>query len=153
MNAKAVDVPQRRWDSPLTKEMHQCMYPLGIVDVEIPEHGVVGNIGLRMPLVAPVHRGKLDGIANKEHGQIVEDKVLDPLLGVELGRPSPDVADGVAASLFTTYRRDSRENLGLLAHLREKLGIGQIRHVVCDLELAKGPGSFCMDAPTSAALA
>lgn len=78
------------------------MNSFGIVDVKVPEHGVVGAIGLRMPLMASVHRGKLDGIPNEEDRKIIEDKVLNTLFGIELGRPTSNIANCVAGSLLAT---------------------------------------------------
>lgn len=56
--------------------MHQSVDALLVVDMVVPKHVHVGNIGLRVSLVGAIHAGKFDGISHKEDGQIVEDKVL-----------------------------------------------------------------------------
>lgn len=149
MDAEAVDVPQGRRDAALPEEVHQRMNPLRVVQMEVPEHGVIGDVGPWVALVAPVHGRELDGVADKEDGQIIEDEVLDAILGVELGRPATNVADCVTGALLAADRGDSREDLGLLPHLRQELGIGQVGDVVEDLELAHGTSGLCVDAPTS----
>lgn len=82
VHTEPIDVPQRRRDAALSKQVHQGMDTLGIVDMVIPKHGVVWNVGPRVPLVATVHGGELDGVADEEDGQVVEDKVLDAVFRV-----------------------------------------------------------------------
>lgn len=147
MHTEPVNVPQRRRDAALSKEMHQRMNALRIVDMVIPKHGVVGNIGPRVPLVAAVHGGELDGVADEEDGQIVEDKVLDAVFRVQLGRPAADVADRVGGALLAAHGRDAHQQPRLLANAAEELGVRQVRHVVEDLELAKGARGLGVDAP------
>lgn len=83
------------------------MDALGIVDMVIPKHSVVGDIGPRVPLVAAVHGGELDGITDEEDGQVVEDKVLDAVFRVQLGRPAAHVADRVGGALLAAHGRDA----------------------------------------------
>lgn len=147
MDAEAIDIPQRSRDAARPKEVHQRVDSLRVVLVEIPKHGIVGHIGLRVPLVAPIHGRELDRISDEEDGQVIEDKILDALLRVELGRPAPDIADRVAGALFATNGRDASQDLGLLPDTREELCIGQIRHIFKHLKLAKGAGGLCVHAP------
>lgn len=101
VNAIAIDVSERRRDTTRSKQVHQRVNTLRVVLMEIPEHGIIWHIGLRMPLVAPVHGRKLDGVPNKEDWEIIEDKVLDTLLGIEFGCPASDITNCVAGSFFS----------------------------------------------------
>jgi hypothetical protein len=65
--AERIDISQRGRNTALAEKMHQSMYSLWIVDMEVPKHIRVRNICLRMAFVAPIHAGKLNGIANKEY--------------------------------------------------------------------------------------
>lgn len=123
------------------------MKTLRVVDMKIPEHAVVGDVGLRVALVAAIHGGKLDGITNEEDRNVVEDEVLDSLLRVELRCPPSNIANRVARTLLSSNCRDSAENRRLLAHLGEELGVGQVRDVFQNLKLAKCACRFGMDAP------
>lgn len=82
MHTEPINVPQRRRDAALSKKVHQRMDALGIVDMVIPKHGIVGNVCPRVPLVAAVHGGELDGVADEEDGQVIEDKILDAVFRV-----------------------------------------------------------------------
>lgn len=68
VNTESINVSQRCGDTSSTKEMHQRMDAFGIIDVEIPEHGIVRYICSRMPLVTSVHGREFDRIADEEHG-------------------------------------------------------------------------------------
>lgn len=85
------------------------MNTLRIVQMKVPEHRVIRNICLGMSLVTAVHGRKLDRISDEEHGQIVEDKVLNTLLGVEFGRPAANITYGIAGAFLAADGRDSCE--------------------------------------------
>lgn len=76
------------------------MNPLLIVDVIIPEHGIIRHVSLGMSFMAAIHRRELYRVANKEHREIIEDKILDTLLSVELDRPAPYISNRIARSLL-----------------------------------------------------
>lgn len=94
--------------------------------MKVPKHSIIRNIRLRMTLVAPVHGRKLDWVPDEKHGQVVKDKVLDALFGVELCRPTSDIADCVAGSLFAADGGDSGEDLCLFADASEELGVSEV---------------------------
>lgn len=79
------------------------MHSLRIIDVIIPEHGVIRYIRLRVSLVAAVHGRKLDWIPDEKDRQVIEHKVLYTFLGVELDGPASDITDCVARSFLSTY--------------------------------------------------
>lgn len=145
--AKSINVAQRLGDATGAEEMHQGMDSLWVVDVEIPKHAVVGHIGLGMALMAPVHRWELDGVTNEEDWQIIEDEILNTLLGVDFGSPTTDIANGITGTFFPTYSRHPRQKFRLLPLLQE-LGVCQVSNIVEGLKFAKGAGCLCMDAPT-----
>lgn len=43
------------------------MYTLLVIDMKVPKHIGIGRIRGRVSLMASIHRGKLDRIADKEH--------------------------------------------------------------------------------------
>jgi hypothetical protein len=95
VNTEAIDVPQRRRNTTLSKEVHQSMDTLRVVQMKVPKHSVIRNISLGMSFMTAIHGRKLDRISDEEHGQIVEDKVLDTLFGVEFGSPAANITDGI----------------------------------------------------------
>ena len=56
-----------------------------------------------------------------------------------------EVANGVGGASLGTNRRNFRQDLSLLADAIEKVGIGDIRNVVRDLEVTAGAEGFGMD--------
>lgn len=102
VNAIAIDISERRRNTPRSKQVHQSMDTLRVILVEIPEHGIIWHIGLRVPLVASVHGRKFDGVPNKEDRKIIEDKILNTLLRIEFGCPTSDITNCVGRSLFST---------------------------------------------------
>lgn len=126
VNAKSIDMSQRCGYTPCPKKMHQSVNALRVVQMKIPKHGVVGNISSGMSLVAPVHGWELDWITNEENGQVIEDEVLDAILGVKFGGPAANIANRIAGSLLPSNSRNSGEDFGLFPLFREKLGISQI---------------------------
>ncbi len=123
------------------------MNTFGVILVEIPKHGVIGDICLRMLLVTPIHGWELDGIADEEDWQIIEDKILNALLCVKLGSPSANIADGVARSLLSTNSRNTGQEGGYLSNSIEKFRIRKVRYVLKKLKLSKSPSRFSMNAP------
>lgn len=71
--------------------------------MEIPEHRIIGHIGSRMSLMAPIHRRELDRIADEEDREVIEDKILDALFGVELGSPTANIPHSVTGPFFAAH--------------------------------------------------
>lgn len=101
---ETINVAKRRWDSTLTKQMHQRMDALWVVDVKIPKHSVVGHICLWVSFMGAIHGGKLDRVPNKEYWKIVENKVLNTFLSIKLGRPATDITNCIAGTFLSTDR-------------------------------------------------
>ena len=126
VNTKAVNIPQRSRNTTLSKQVHQSMNALWVINMKVPKHGIIRNIRLRMTFVAPVHGRKLDWIPDEKHGQVVKDKVLDTLFGVKLCRPASDIANCVAGSFLAADGGHSGENLCLFANAGEEIGVSQV---------------------------
>jgi hypothetical protein len=77
---------------------------------------------------------KLDGILNKEDRNVVSDEIPIPLLRVELDSETSDVAGRVDRAGASGYRRDSREQGRLYAHLAQDLGACVFRQRLLELE-------------------
>lgn len=95
VDAISSNVTQRSWDTPLTEELHQSMNAFRIVDVIVPEHGVVWDIRPWVLFMASVHAWKLDRVSQEENWQVIEDEIVVALFCVELDRPSSYIADGI----------------------------------------------------------
>lgn len=147
MDTKAIDVPKGSWDTTRSKQVHQSVDTLRVILVKVPEHGIIRDVGLGVSLVATVHGRKFDRIPDEEDRKVIEDEILDTLIGIELCCPASNISNCVAGSLFTTDRGDASQNLGFLPNASEKIRIGQIRDILEDFKLAKGTGSLCVHAP------
>lgn len=101
--AKSINVAQGLGDATGAEEMHQGVDSLWIVHVEIPKHTIIGHIGSGVALMAPVHRWELNGVTDEEDGQIIEDEILNTLLGIDFGRPTADIANGITGTFFPAY--------------------------------------------------
>lgn len=123
------------------------MNTLRVVQVKVPKHGVIRNIGLGMSLVTAIHGREFDWVSDEEHGQVVEDKVLDTLFGVEFGSPAANITNGIAGSFLATDSRDSCKQLRLFPDAREEICVGEMGDVFEDFEFAKGSSGLCMYAP------
>jgi hypothetical protein len=95
-----------------------------VVNVIVPKHSVVWNVRARMSLVTTVHGRELDGVSDEEDREVIKDKILDAVLGVELCRPASNVTNRVGGPLLTPYCRYTGEELGRLSDTVEELGVG-----------------------------
>lgn len=100
MNTVAIDVFQRSRNAALSKQVHKSMDSFWVVFVKVPKHGIIWHVCLRVSFMTPVHGWKLDGIPNKEDGQVIENKVLDTLLCVKLCCPTSNISNGVTGPFF-----------------------------------------------------
>lgn len=100
MDTETIDILQGSWNTALSKQMHQSMDAFWVVLMEVPKHGVVWHIRLRVSLVASIHGWKFYGITNKEDRKIVKHEILDAILGIKLGCPSSHIADSVTGALL-----------------------------------------------------
>lgn len=96
MYAKPIYVSQRKRNTSLTKKMHQSMDSLWVVKMKVPEHSIVGYIGLWVSFMAPIHRWKFDRIPDEKYWEVIEDKVLNTFLGIKFSCPASNIANSVA---------------------------------------------------------
>jgi hypothetical protein len=97
-----------------------------VVDVVVPEHVRVRNVGHRMSLVTAVDTGELDRISDEEDRQTVENKVLVSFLCEELHGPATNITDSIGSTSLASSSRDTTEKRSLLSLSSEELGIGDI---------------------------
>lgn len=145
--SKPIDMPKRSWYSTLTEQMHECMDALRVVHMVIPEHVVVRHIGSRMLLVTPIHAWELDRVTQEKDREVVKDKILIAVFGVELSRPTSHVSDRIGRTLLASYCGNTSHNVGLLSNLRKEASIGKIGNIIQDFEEAKGTGGLSMHHP------
>lgn len=55
-----------------------------VINVIVPEHGIIRDISSWMPFVTPVHRRELYGLADEEYWQVVKYEILDALFSIQL---------------------------------------------------------------------
>ena len=106
--------------------MHQSMNTFLVVDVVVPEHVRVRNVGHRMSLVTAVDTGELDRISDEEDRQTVENEILVSFLGEKLHGPAANITDSVGSTSFTSSSRDATEKRSLLSLSSKEFGIGDI---------------------------
>lgn len=129
------------------------MDPLWIVDVEIPKHVVLWDVGPRVALVAAIHTGELYRVPDEEYREVIEYKVLNTFFGVKLGGPASDIADRVSRAFLPTDGGNACQNGRFLADTSQEGRISEVRDVIKNLKLAKSACSFGVDAPFWYALA
>ena len=88
---------------------------------------------------------ELGGIANEEHGSVVEHPVEVALLGAELDREAARVAGGVGGPGLTTDGGEAHSGAGAVADLGEELGAGEVGDVVSDFEVTVCAGALGVD--------
>jgi hypothetical protein len=149
VNTKPVNMPERGRNPALSKQVHQGMNALRVVYMVVPEHSVVGNIGLRMPLMAPIHWRELDRITEKEDWQIIEDEIMDSLIREEFDRPSSNISDRVTGTFFSPYGWDPGQQSSLFADSSQEISISEIWNVIQNFKLSKSSSSFSVNTPVN----
>lgn len=149
MDAESIDIAQGSRNPTLSEEVHQGMDAFRVIDMKVPEHGVIWNVRPRVSLMTPVHRWELDGVPDEEDREVIEHEILDSFIGVELGRPTSHISNRITGALFPAYGRDSGEKLGLLPDASQEGCVGQVRDILQDFEFAEGACGFGMNAPIS----
>ena len=95
---------------------------LGQRGPEVPVVAGAAHVGAGVPLDSVVEVGELERIAQEEYGRVVTHQVPVSLVGIELYCKTPDVTLSVGSATLAGYRGETREEIGLLPHLREYLG-------------------------------
>ena len=103
-------------------------------------------------LAAWIEIGKLDGVLNKKHRNVVADDVPIAFLRVELYGEAADIARQVRRALVAGDGREPHEGGGLLARALEDVGLGDVGERLVVLEIAMGAKAAGMDDPLGNAL-
>ncbi len=132
VDAEALHRPVGPRDPAVGHVPHGVVLRLGVQRHEVPE-GVVGTLGLRdltvgVRLAGMDDVGELDAVLDEEHRDVVADEVEGALLGVELRREPPGVADGVCRTPGAEHGREAHEDrrldvLGKETGLRDRLRV------------------------------
>jgi hypothetical protein len=120
---------------------------------EVPLHGGVLGVRLRVALLRVHEVGELRRVAQEEYGRVVAHQVPDALVGVELDGEAARVALGVGRSRFATHGGEAHEQRRFLAHLGEERGAGVAREVARHGELAERARALGVDHSLRDALA
>ncbi len=153
VRAEAVHVAVAVGDAAVGEEDGDLVEGLGGERPEVPHHGRGLEVGAGLALLGVDEVGELDGVADEEDRRVVADHVPVPFLGVELEREAAGVAGGVGRTLFAANGGEAGEHLAGVADLREELGLGVLRDVVGDEEVAVGAGALGVDDALGDALA
>ena len=136
--AVAVHVPKRPRRAAVGHQERNLVIGLRRERPEVPLRVVGAQTAVAHPLLRMDEIGELRGVPDEEHRRVVTDQVVVALLGVELQREAPRVADCVGRTEFTGNGREAREHVGLLADLVEECGARPLRDVLGHLEEAMG---------------
>jgi len=110
---------------------HKHMRGLGVVELEVPEVVVcrlgLGYLVVRLGFGGVDDVGKLDGILDKEDGNVVADQIPVTLLGVELDSEPTHITNRIGAPAAA---KDSREADEHRRYARRICQDGRKRHVL-----------------------
>ena len=109
---------------------------------EVPVVAGAAQVGAGIALDGVVEVGELERIAQEEDRRVVAHQVPVALLGVELHGKAADVTLGVGRAALAGHGGKADEEIGLLSHLGEDLGLGIAGDVVGDGEGAVGAGTL-----------
>jgi hypothetical protein len=115
---------------------------LWVIFVEVPEHSIVGHIGLRVTFVPAIHGWKLDRVPDEENRKVVKNKVLNAFFGIKLCCPAPNVANGITGPLFPSNSGHAGEDFCLFSNSSEELGVCEVGDVVKYFKFAESSRSF-----------
>ena len=130
VDAETFHEAERARDGAVRHDPHDHVHALGRERDEIPEIVVrrlrlrERAVGLGLDRVDEV--GKLDGVLDEEHRDVVADEVPVAFLGVELDGKAAHVAREVERSFAAGDGREANEGLGLFANALEDVGAGDI---------------------------
>ena len=148
MHAEAFDHAERARDGAIRHRPHQHVHALGHQRREIPER-VVRRAGLRVAAVGlHLHGvdevGKLDGILDEEHRDVVADQIEVAFLGIELDGEAAHVARQVDRAGAAGDGGEPHEDLGLLLRVLQEGRLGELGERFRRLEIAMRAGAARM---------
>lgn len=132
-----------------TYRPHEHVRRLGVVVLEIPEVVMgclgLGNLVVWLGFASMDDVGKLDGVLNEEHGNIVGDNIPVSFLCVELDRKTSHIANGISAATATEHCRKPDKNGRLARCVGKDWSKSDILGTLEELELAEGTAATGMD--------
>jgi len=84
---------------------------------EIPEHVMIFEIGLRVPLLCVNEIGELQWVTNEEDGGVIPDHVPVTIFGIEFDCEASWITLCIGAALLSTHSRETGEHGSSLADL------------------------------------
>ena len=123
VHAETFDHPQRAGQRAIRHDPHHHVHRFRRQRNEVPERVVRGCRLRKSAIGFHLHRmnqvGKLDGVLDEEHGNVVADQVPVAVLGVELDREPAHVARRVQRTRAASDGRDAGEHGRAFADLGE----------------------------------
>ena len=101
---------------------------------EIENHVWIGQVGCWVSLLGVEEVWELDWVINEEHWSVVSNHVVISFLGIELDGKSSWVSDGISSSSLTSDGGESEEKWGLLSNFVKESSLGELSHILGDLE-------------------
>jgi hypothetical protein len=149
MNPKAFHKAEGSRDRSIRHDPHRHVDTFGCHRDEVPEV-IVRGLRLRKSSIRLLLRRvddirKLDGVLNKEHGDVVANDVPIAFLCVEFYREATDVAREVGRALVAGYGRETHKRGCFLPCSLEEIGFRHLRQRLVVLEIAMGPETAGVD--------
>ncbi len=125
MHTETFNHSQRPRERAVGHDPHHHVHRLGRQRDEIPKIVVRGcrlrKAAIRFHLHRVYQVGKLDGVLNEEHRNIVSDQIPVALLGVKFDGKTPHVTWSVNGPGSPRDRRESREDWSSYTHFAQNL--------------------------------
>ena len=156
VDAESFHEAERAGNRPVRHDPHHHMHAFRRQGDEIPEV-VVGRLGLRESSIRfrfgrMDQIGKLDGVLNKEHRNVIPDNVPIAFLRVKLYSEAANISRQVCRAFTAGDGREPHEGGGLLARALEDVGLGNVGERLVVLEVAMSAKAAGMDDPLRYAL-
>lgn len=128
VHAKALDHAQAARDGAVAHDPHDHVHGLGHEGDEVPERvvrrGSLWKAPVRLHLHGMDQVGKLHGVLDEEHRNVVADQIPVALFGIELDGEAAHVPRGVHRACAAGHGGKAHEDRHLLAGFGQHLGGG-----------------------------
>jgi len=143
MHAEAFHETEGARDCPVGHDPHDHVHALRSQGNEIPKV-IVRRLRLRKASIRLLfdrvhHVGKLNGVLDEEHRNIVADDVPVAFLSVELYGESAHIPRQVKRAFVTCHGRETYERRGLFSAALKNVGLGDVGERLIGLEIAVRP--------------
>ena len=140
MDPKALHRPVAARQPAIGHRPHDVMQRFGLQGDVVPE-GVVSALPLRHGAVRFGLHGvdevrKFQRVLDKEDRRIVAHEVENPLVGIELGGESADIAHRIGGAGAALYGREADKYRRFLRRVGEKIGFGDVAQAAIGLKIA-----------------